>query len=143
MPTLVPIDEALFTWPTEEPRLRGGRCTACGAVAFPLPSSCARCTSTDVEEDLLPRRGTLWSWTVQRFPPKEPYLLTDTFQPYGVGYVDLGDVVVESRLTTADPELLWIGEPMELQVVPFAPGGDGEQLVTFAFAPAAEEVEDR
>lgn len=139
VPTMVPIDESLFTWPADEPQLRGGRCTSCGAVAFPQPPSCARCTSTDVAEELLPRQGTLWSWTVQRFAPKEPYLLTEAFEPYGVGYVDLGDVVVESRLTTADPELLWIGEPMELQIVPFAPGGDGEQLATFAFAPAIDQ----
>ena len=44
-------------------------------------------------------RGTLWTWTVQAFEPKAPYRVPDAgFTPYGVGYVDLGDVIVESRL---------------------------------------------
>lgn len=141
--TEVPIDEALFTWPDEAPRLRGGRCAECGAVAFPLPTSCARCTSKEIEEELLPRRGSLWSWTVQRFPPKEPYLLADSFEPYGVGYIDLGSVLVESRLTTADPELLQIGAPMGLEIVPFAEGEDGRTIVTFAFAPSVLEEAQR
>jgi uncharacterized OB-fold protein len=132
-PAPAPIADDLFTWPSDEPRLIGGRCADCGAVAFPRPASCSRCTSERVDEHLLARRGTLWSWTVQRFEPKEPYLGDRAFEPYGVGYVDLdGEVIVESRLTTADPEQLEIGLTMELVVVPFA------SALTFAFAPAAD-----
>jgi uncharacterized OB-fold protein len=48
----------------------------------------------------LPDRGTLWTWTVQAFEPKPPYRAPESgFTPYGVGYVDLGEVIVESRLT--------------------------------------------
>jgi uncharacterized protein len=118
-----PIAPGLFTWPADEPRLVG---------AFPRPSSCARCTSEQIAEHLLTRTGTLWSWTIQRFEPKEPYVGPEPFEPYGVGYVDLGDVIVEGRLTTADPRELEIGLPMELAIVPF---GD---MVTFAFAPSVE-----
>jgi uncharacterized OB-fold protein len=133
-PAPAPIADDLFTWPSDEPRLVGGRCADCGAVAFPRPASCSRCTSERVDEHLLARRGTLWSWTVQRFEPKEPYLGDGPFEPYGVGYVDLdGEVIVESRLTTADPEQLEIGLTMELVVVPFA------SALTFAFAPAADD----
>jgi uncharacterized OB-fold protein len=143
-PTTAPIADGLFTWPSEEPRLVGGRCRACGAVAFPRPPSCARCTSTDVDEHLLARTGTLWSWTVQRFQPKEPYVGPEPFEPYGVGYVDLGgEVLVESRLTTDDPGELEIGLPVELVVVPFTVRDDGTEVVTFAFRPAAGEVEGR
>ena len=132
-PAPAPIADDLFTWPSDEPRLIGGRCADCGAVAFPRPTSCSRCTSERIEEHLLARRGTLWSWTVQRFEPKEPYVSDGAFEPYGVGYVDLdGEVIVESRLTTADPEQLEIGLTMELVVVPFA------SALTFAFAPAAD-----
>jgi uncharacterized OB-fold protein len=127
-----PIAPDLFTWPSDEPRLVGGICAECGAVAFPRPSSCSRCTSERIAEHLLARTGTLWSWTIQRFQPKEPYVGPEPFEPYGVGYVDLGDVIVEGRLTSADPRELEIGLPMELAIVPF---GD---MVTFAFAPSAE-----
>lgn len=139
--TTAPIAEGLFTWPGDEPRLIGGRCAACGAVGFPRPPSCARCTSTEVEEHRLSRTGTLWSWTVQRFQPKEPYLGPAPFEPYGVGYVDLGsEVLVESRLTTSDPAELEVGIPVELVVVPFATAPDGTTLLTFAFRPAVGEV---
>jgi len=136
-----PIAYGLFTWPSPEPRLIGGACRACGAVSFPRPTSCARCTSTDIDEHLLSRTGTLWSWTVQRFEPKEPYIGPRPFEPYGVGYVDLaGEVLVESRLTTADPDRLEIGQGVELVVEPVATDAEGRTLVTFAFRPAPDEV---
>jgi uncharacterized OB-fold protein len=132
-PSTVPIATGLFTWPADEPRLIGGRCSECGAVGFPRPETCARCTSARVDEHLLARRGTLWSWTIQRFQPKEPYAGTEPFEPYGVGYVDLaGEVIVEGRLTSADRDELEIGQPMELVIVPF------RDVVTFAFAPSVD-----
>jgi uncharacterized protein len=124
----------VFTWPSDEPQLIGGRCTDCGSVTFPVFPSCARCGSVDVEQHLLPRRGTLWTFTTQEFLPKEPYAsgeTVETFKPYGVGIVQLGDEVrVEGRLTTADVAELRIGMGMEVVVVPFT--GD---VVTYAFKP--------
>ncbi|MGH9262949.1 MAG: Zn-ribbon domain-containing OB-fold protein, partial [Acidimicrobiales bacterium] len=65
----------------------------------------------------------------------------EPFEPYGVGYVELpGEVIVESRLTTADPGELEIGQPMELVIVPFTTAVDGTEVVTFAFRPAPGEV---
>jgi len=129
----------VFTWPSDEPRLIGGRCTACESVTFPAPSSCARCGSVDVEPHPLPTRGTLWTFTTQGFLPKEPYAggeTMETFVPYGVGIVQLGDVVrVESRLTESDPAKLHIGMEMDLAIVPFRVDPDGTEVMTFAFAP--------
>jgi uncharacterized OB-fold protein len=126
-----PIAAGLFTWPAEEPRLIGSRCRDCGVVTFPAQPSCPACTSVAVEERLLGRTGTLYTWTVQGFRPKPPYSGPDEFEPYGVGYVELPrEVRVEARLTTADPARLRIGMPMELVIVPF---GD---RVSYAFAPA-------
>lgn len=126
-----PIAEGLFTWPAGEPRLIASRCRDCGVVTFPAQGSCPACPSVDVEERLLGRTGTLYTWTVQGFRPKPPYAGPEEFEPYGVGYVELpGEVRVEARLTVADPGRLRIGMPMELVTVPF---GD---RVTYAFAPA-------
>lgn len=138
-PTRVPFAPDVFTWPSDEPHLVGGRCAQCGSVTFPQPPSCARCGSTDVESYPLPRRGTLWTFTTQGFLPKEPYAggeTPETFQPFGVGMIELGDVVrVESRLTESDPEKLRIGMEMELVIVPFRVDPDGTEVVTFAFEP--------
>lgn len=129
----------VFTWPADEPALIGGRCTSCGSVTFPMPASCARCGSADVERHLLPRRGTLWTFTTQEFLPKAPYAggeTVETFRPYGVGLVQLGEEVrVEARLTESDPARLAIGMELELVIVPFRTDADGTEVVTFAFAP--------
>ena len=136
----------VFTWPADDPQLLGGRCRSCAAVTFPAPPSCARCGSVDVETHPLPRHGTLWTFTTQEFLPKEPYAggeTAETFRPYGVGLVQLGDEVrVEGRLTESDPARLRIGMPMELVVVPFRVDPDGTEVVTFAFAPVGPEDED-
>jgi uncharacterized OB-fold protein len=91
-----------------------------------------------MKERLLPRRGTLFSWTTQEFLPKAPYRggeTAETFKPFGVGLVQLGEEVrVESRLTEADPAKLRIGSEMELVIIPFRRDGD-TQVVTFAFKP--------
>ena len=139
--TRVPVAEGIFTWPADEPQLIGSRCADCGIVTFPTQDSCPRCASTEMDDQLLPRRGWLWAWTTQEFaPPSPPYggPAGDAFVPFGVGYVELdGEVKVETRLTEADPEALSIGMEMELVVLPFRTDDDGNEVVTFAFRPVA------
>ncbi len=135
-----PVAEGIFTWPAEEPQLIGSRCTACGIVTFPAQDSCPRCAATAMEEQLLARRGRLWAWTTQNFPPPSPPYAGptgDAFEAYGVGYVELpGEVKVETRLTEADPDELAAGMEMELVVVPFRTDDEGNEVMTFAFRPA-------
>jgi uncharacterized OB-fold protein len=115
--------------------LLGSRCSACDAVRFPAADSCLRCGGVDVVVVRLPPSGVLWTFTVQGFRPKSPpYAGTEPtaeFVPYGVGYVDLGEVIVESRLTESDPTRLRIGMPMELVVDTV--GSSGQE--TYAFRP--------
>ena len=102
--------------------------------------SCPDCSGDEVEEILLSRRGTVYTWTIQNFPPPiPPYAGSgdrDTFVPYGVGYIELPEGVrVEGRLTENDPEKLSIGMEMELVIEKFADDAEGNELVTFAFQP--------
>ena len=136
-----PLADGLFTWPSDDPQLIGSRCTACGATTFPQQASCPRCAGADMAPRPLPRSGTLWTFTVQGFRPKAPYVGPEPFEPYGVGYVELpGELLVEARLTERDPALLPIGGAMELVIVPFGADEAGEDLVTFAFRPAGPAV---
>ena len=139
--TQVPVAEGIFTFPAAEPQLIGAKCRACGIVTFPAQDSCPRCASTDMAEHLLARRGRLWAWTTQDFPPPAPPYSGPTgkdFVPFGVGYVELpGEVKVETRLTSADPARLTSGMEMELVLVPFRTDADGNEVVTFAFRPVA------
>jgi uncharacterized OB-fold protein len=94
-----------------------------------------------MSELLLPTTGTLVSWTTQGFPPTVDYRGDPTgasFESFGVGLVQLGDVVsVEARLTESDPAKLEFGMPVELSIVPFYTDDNGDEILTFAFAPAS------
>ena len=135
----VPVADGIFTWPSEQPQLIGSRCGACGIITFPSQDSCPRCAAADMGEQLLERRGRLWAWTTQSFPPPSPPYAGPTgeaFVPFGIGYVELpGAVKVEARLTEADPERLVEGMEMELVVIPFYTDAKGNEVMTFAFRP--------
>ena len=138
----------VFTWPTDDPELLGGECKDCGAVTFPTQSRCPRCGTQSMAEIQLPRRGTLVSWTTQEFPPSVPYMgdpTGESFTPFGIGLVQLDDLVrVESRLTECDPQKLDFGMDVELRIVPFYVDKDGNEIMTFAFAPVgAQSSEER
>ena len=140
MPNQIPVADGLFTWPSDEPRLLASRCTDCDNHMFPVQGDCPRCSGASTETVELARRGTLWTWTVQGYPPKAPPFAGDddpeTFRPFGVGYVEIdGRVRVESRLTQADPTALSIGMEVELLVDPLYVNDDGDEVVTFAFGP--------
>jgi uncharacterized OB-fold protein len=131
----------VFTWPDDDPRLIGSRCDDCGATTFPVQARCPRCGHAAMSELKLPREGTLVSWTTQEFPPVVPYAGDATgerFEPFGVGLVQLGDVVrVEGKLTERDPEKLRFGMAVALTIIPFYVDDAGDEIMTFAFAPTS------
>ena len=144
--TQVPIAERLFTWPSEQPQLLGSKCIGCGTIVFPAQDSCPGCGEMSVEDVPLARRGTLWTWTTQSFPPVAPPYrgaTTADFEPFGIGWVVLpGEVMVEARLTEADPAILEIGMPVELVVEPFVTDADGNEVVSFAFRPVNDALKE-
>ena len=134
---MAPIAEGLFEVVDGVPHLIGGRRITDGRVVFPKP---AGSEGQNYEAVPLSPEGTLWSFTVQRFRPKSPpYAGADdekSFRPYALGYVELpGQVIVESRIDTADFAALRIGAPMRLKLVPFPKSGG--EVLAYAFEPAA------
>lgn len=115
------------------PVLLGGRHHTSGRLVFP----CSQAEGWDPEP--LPQTGTLWSCTVQRFRPKSPpYAGPEAFEPYAVGYIDLGPLIVEARLTGAAPEDFRIGMPMRLVPLVLDLTRPGRRVTTYAFAPAED-----
>jgi uncharacterized OB-fold protein len=126
-----PIDPGLFS-DEAAPRLIAGRHRESRRLVFPRPVG-----PEDFEPLLLPRTGSLWSYTVQRFAPKSPpYGGDEIFEPFALGYVELhGALIVESRLVDVAFEELRVGLPMELAIVPFRKRADGAITTIFAFRP--------
>jgi uncharacterized OB-fold protein len=126
------VRDGLFS-DTDPPALLGSRCGACGSVHFPRADACTYCATQGPEPVELSQRGTLWAWTAVTAPP--PGYGGDV--PYGIGVVELPEGVrVITRLTESDPSSLAEGQPMELRVVPLHRNEDGDDVVTYAFAPA-------
>jgi len=114
------------------PRLIGGRHRASGRMVFPLPQD-----RESYERVELPSRGSLWSYTVQRFAPKSPpYRGAQPFQPFALGYVELpGALIVESRLTEVEFDELRLGLSLELTATVLRHDEDGTAVLTYAFRP--------
>jgi len=122
------IADRLFV-PGPPPRLIGGRARDTGRLVFPCPADVARFEPVE-----LPSEGHLWSWTVQRFRPKSPpYAGPEAFEPFALGYVQLGDaIIVEGRLTGFPFEALRVGLPCRTVLEPFA------GRLSYAFGPREE-----
>ncbi len=126
------VREGLFT-DGDPPALLAGRCTMCRNVLFPRADACTYCASEDPEPIELAANGVLWAWTAVTAPPPG----YEGEVPFGVGVVELPEGVrVITRLTEGDPGALAWGQPMELRVVPLHRDEDGNDVVTYAFAPA-------
>ena len=109
--------------------LQGGHNEALGKYVFPLMGG----DKEFFQPVPLKRRGTVWSFTVQRSRPKTPpYAGPDDFIPYLVAYVDLpGQLKVEARLVDIEEEEVEIGLPVELTVIPDINGTPGSVMHAF------------
>ena len=128
------VRPGLFT-DAEEPALLGSRCGSCGSHLFPRADACSYCAAEEPEPVELSDRGTLWSWTAVTAPP--PGYQGET--PFGIGVVELPEGVrVITRLTESDPAALAEGQPMELRIVALHRDAEGNDVVTYAFAPVGD-----
>ncbi len=114
-------------------RLVGGYSPTSGRYHFPLLDTCPFSGATDVERVLLGGEATLWAWTAVTAPPPG-YRGT---VPYGFGIVELTQerLRVITRITEPDPSALAFGEPMRAVADVLHVDDDGNDVVTWAFAP--------
>lgn len=121
----VPVVDGLFREEADGTgRLLGGRCPTCSSVFFPKQwSFCSNpsCDGGALDAHELSTRGTLWSFTDNRYAPPPPYPAREPFEPYGVAAVELADermVVLGQLAAGTDVATLAAGDEMELVVEP-------------------------
>jgi len=121
------------------PHLVGARCPRCGTYVFPpRENNCPNpaCGSDELECVALSRRGTLWSYTENRYPPPAPYPQAEQFQPFAVAAVQLADegIIVLGKVVEGTlAEDLGVGMEMELTTMPLYTGDDGVQRSVYAW----------
>ncbi len=138
---------AIEGWFTDDeagqPYLIGAKCPTCGTYVFPpRANNCPNptCDGDALESVALSRRGTLWSYTENRYPPPAPYPAPDPFQPFAIAAVELADEglivlgkVVDGTLA-AD---LRVGMEMELTTMPLFTDENGIERIVYAWQVAA------
>lgn len=124
------------------PHLLGAKCPQCGTYVFPpRENNCPNpaCAADDLESVALSQRGTLWSYTENRYQPPPPYPQSESFEPFAVAAVQLADEgiivlgkVVEGTLA-AD---LKVGMEMELTTMPLYVDDAGVTRTVYAWRTA-------
>lgn len=140
-----PAVEGWFSIPPdgsdEVPHLIGARCTTCATYVFPpRETGCPNpaCTGNQLEAVALSRRGTVWSYTENRYAPPPPYRVAEPFEPYALAAVELeaeGLVVlgqVAKGVLAAD---LAVGMEMQVELDTLY-REDGVDHVVYVWAPA-------
>jgi uncharacterized OB-fold protein len=137
----IPIKEGLFEWLEDGAHLIGSRCRQCGEVTFPVNWFCPQCCVETTENIPLSQRGTLYSFTIQRFRPPPPYRGPEPFVRYGVGMIELPEGLrVTAVLEESDPARLRVGMEMELVITKFFEDDEGNEVLAYKFKPVERET---
>ncbi len=119
----------------DDPRLLGTRCEACHTYFFPKETVACRnpsCHGTELKEVPLSRRGRLWSFTNNCYPPPAPFVAADPFEPYAVAAVELEEekmVVLGQVVAGVEVAELAAGVEMELVLDTLFEDDDNEFMI--------------
>lgn len=103
-----------------------------GASTCPNPA----CAGDKLEQVPLSRRGTLWSYTENRYTPPPPYPAPDPFEPFAVAAVELareGLIVLGKVVDGTLAADLKVGMEMELTTMPLFIDDDGVERIVYAW----------
>lgn len=137
----VPVAEGLFAETAGDARLLGSRCAGCGTAYFPRSPVCHNpdCRDKRIEDAAFGPTGTLWSYSVQAYPPPPPAKYDEPYVPYALGLVDMPEGLrVLGRISTGDVTVLKAGLDVELVIERLYSGPDGNEVTTWMFRPLGE-----
>jgi len=120
------------------PHLLGAKCPRCGTYVFPpREGNCPNpdCAADELHAVALSRRGTLWSYTENRYAPPPPYPSPDPFEPFAVAAVHLAEegIIVLGKVDGALAPDLKVGMEMELTTMALYVDDDGVERSVYAW----------
>ncbi len=134
----VPVIDGLFEDTNDGPRLLGSRCASCDVPYFPKSALCHNpgCTNSAMEDASFGPHGTIWSYSIQNYPPPPPARFDEPYEPYALGVVDLTDGLrVVGRMAVDDHGDLEVGGRVELVLGPICHEEDGTEPTSWMFRP--------
>ncbi len=129
-----PSELRLPSSPGEEIRLIGSKCPNCGVVYLGKSRFCRNCSSRDILEEVLGRKGKLISYTIIHVPPNP---LWKGPMPYAVGRVALQEgAEITSQIVNCAFEKLRVGMEMEVIFESAERDEEGNDVIVYRLNPA-------
>ena len=131
-----PVAEGLFAETEDGPRLLGSRCRSCDTPYFPKSAVChnPNCNASKMEDAQFGPKGTLWSYSVQYYPPPPPAKYDEPYVPYALALIDMPEGLrVLARVSTDDPEQVRVGADVELVLEKLYTSPEGDDVITWKF----------
>lgn len=126
-----PVQEGLFTWPSEQPKLIVSKCSQCSEIVFPKQSFCPECCTESMKEERLSVNGILKSFTGITAPP--PHFKGEV--PYTVGIVEFPEgIKIMGLITEKTVDRLSPGMEMEV-IIDTSFFEEEKEYVTYKFRP--------
>ncbi len=114
--------------------LIGQKCARCGKLAYPRKRVCPACFSSDLDEFVLSRHGTLHTFTTTYVgPPGLP-------SPYTMGFLDLPERIKLMGLISVPQSAekhLRVGMAMEIVLEKLRRDPSGEDVYCYMFRPSS------
>lgn len=104
------IRDDLFKETPDGVVLVGNRCTSCGVTFFPKADFCSQCLGKELEEFVLGKRGTLYSYTITRVPVGRYPI------PHAIGMITLPEKVRITAPLIMGEEDFKVGAEMEMEI---------------------------
>jgi uncharacterized OB-fold protein len=115
-------------------RLAGSRCVDCGIALFGERHRCENCSSSNVTHEHFSNRGTVFSYTIQRYPPPKPNAVPDPWLPRPLAWIDLADI--GPRIMSpieCEPGDVSIGSPVRLECCVGWLDNEGREVIAYKF----------
>jgi len=137
----IAIKDGLFAGPLErlgDVHLAGSHCGACGETGLGATSTCSNCGGDNLSSVSLGDTGTLYTYTVVRHRPPGDYQGPAEFRPFGLGLVEIDDVIRVMAPLSAAPEQLRIGMQLKFHPYVLRVNEKGEEVVAFTYDAVGE-----